>query len=450
MKKTMIALSTIFIMFIGSITVKAQLSDADKAKRTQFWEDKWAKMRQSEMRSQNSSELDWKYADRGEIDGQSYKYLAELRNTDAIFFDPFLVDYLTQVLHKVVGPSPVIGRPGTINVLVIKNSVPNAFAMNNGTILVTTGMLSLVRTEAELRGLLAHEAAHVVLDHNLLNYSSSKSRQALVDFLTVTGAVLGGVAASKSAPGGMSRQYYQQYMTNAILGGGAFFHALASGVMDIIGAAYSRSQEEEADLMARDYLNAMGNDGLEYGDLLKRIGDFSRVRGLSQGSSLLNSHPEIKDRLEELEYKRPKTVQKSDTTLDKHLCECLVFNSSLAIVDRNYEAALQDLNRAIATGWAIEEAYLLKAIAVRHLDSRREATLEALSLLETANQRKTVGHRIVNSERALLHLRLGDPKNAMKALDSYIEQITQLKAEDVDDEIRWAKGMRAKCLLMSR
>ena len=438
MRRTIIGLSILFVMFVGDITVKAQLSDADKTKRNQFWARKWTQMRQMNMGFSSTNELDWKYANRSEIDGQSYRYLAELQSTGATYFDPFLQDYITEVLHKVVGLSPIRDRPGTMDLIVIKNSTPNAFAMNNGTILITTGMLSLVRTEAELRGLIAHEVAHVVLDHNLLNYSAAKSRQAFVDFMTVVGAAVGRAAGAKSVSGEGSRQYYQHYITDAVIGGAAIFHALASGVMDIVGAVYSRNQEKEADIVARDYLKAFGYDGLEYGDLLKRVGEYSPLSG------------GINNRLIDLEYKRTSNVLKSDTTLDRYLCECFVFNASLAIADRNYEIALRDLDRAIATGLAVEEAYLLKAIALRHLDNSKEATLEALGQLEMANKRTTMGYRIVNSERALLYLRLGDPNNAMKALDIYIEQLTQAKSEDVNDEMRWAKGMRAKCLLMSR
>jgi predicted Zn-dependent protease len=53
---------------------------------------------------------------------------------------------------------------------VLENSTPNAFAGPGGYIFITTGSLSVMKSEAELAGVLAHEVAHVSRKHILRTY----------------------------------------------------------------------------------------------------------------------------------------------------------------------------------------------------------------------------------------------------------------------------------------
>ena len=45
---------------------------------------------------------------------------------------------------------------------VMNEPLPNAFALANGSIYVTTGLLSLLENEAQLASVLAHEETHVL------------------------------------------------------------------------------------------------------------------------------------------------------------------------------------------------------------------------------------------------------------------------------------------------
>jgi predicted Zn-dependent protease len=48
---------------------------------------------------------------------------------------------------------------------IIRDKNPNAFSIGNGVILITEGMLNAVRNEAELKAVIAHEAAHYQANH---------------------------------------------------------------------------------------------------------------------------------------------------------------------------------------------------------------------------------------------------------------------------------------------
>jgi len=88
------------------------------------------------------------------------------------------------------------GRPGTFAVRVLRTGAPNALAFDDGTILLTTGLLATLKTEAELEALLAHEVAHVTLDHTLSRYRSGQRRSRTRNLLDRLSKVAGGVASA--------------------------------------------------------------------------------------------------------------------------------------------------------------------------------------------------------------------------------------------------------------
>lgn len=67
------------------------------------------------------------------------------------------------------------GRPWTI--IVAKTSSPNAYSLGARTIVLTTGLLEILRSEAELAAVIAHEMAHDLLGHTRLQYDTDNNAQ---------------------------------------------------------------------------------------------------------------------------------------------------------------------------------------------------------------------------------------------------------------------------------
>jgi predicted Zn-dependent protease len=427
--------------------LQAQSSeDIATARRNRFWMNIWVEEREPAMnRYEGKSKDAWQYTQRNEIDEASTKYVNQLREDQALFTDPYIEDYLTQVLHRIVGSQPIAGRPGTPHILILKNIEPNAFAFNNGAILITTGMLAMIKSETELKGVLAHEVAHIVLDHNLENYNSAKSRESLAQFFGIVGAVAGGYVAAKSGSQWHDQDYYDAHLRNMVIGAGNLFYYLSKDIMDIVGAAYSRSQEEDADRIAKDYLVYVGVDPTEYGDLLFRIGNRNRIHGLSRAASLTDSHPIITSRLKDLGYTRDTPVSKTDTLYDRNIAEILTYNAALDIYESKYEDAGEHLDRAIKSGWALDDAYLLRAISLRHLATDKNTNQQALVLLEQASKIDTNWNRLIYSEKGLMYLRLHDKPNALAAFQNYLSLLSKLDQNEVQTETIWARKMIARC-----
>ena len=71
----------------------------------------------------------------------------------------------------------------------------NAFALPNGSIYVTTGLLSRMENEAQLAGVLAHEVTHVTNRHTYLEYRSARKKMVAIDVM-VAAASAASYAAS--------------------------------------------------------------------------------------------------------------------------------------------------------------------------------------------------------------------------------------------------------------
>ena len=69
---------------------------------------------------------------------------------------------------------------------VIESDTPNALACPGGYVFITTGLMKLIKNEAELAGVLAHEIAHINQKHvfNKVYKGSEKPRNIFTQFLT--------------------------------------------------------------------------------------------------------------------------------------------------------------------------------------------------------------------------------------------------------------------------
>lgn len=143
-----------------------------------------------------------------------------------------------------------------------EEKIPNAWVANGNSVTVTTGLLEILDTQAELYGVLAHEAGHAKLDHH---GSTVKRGVGLSVAATLLGKLLGGGIAETAAGVGANLAY----------------------------SGWSREQEVEADDYSVRLAHRMGEDpvGL-YSALLK----LSKIGNRPQPSGF-NSHPPDERRL---------------------------------------------------------------------------------------------------------------------------------------------------------
>ena len=165
----------------------------------------------------------------------------------------------------------------------VQNPGVNAFALPAGRIFVTTGLLDLFETEAELKAVLAHEIGHVESRHSRRKQTGANAGRAMSGLLGTIGAARG------------DRRLMAAAAVTDIVGGLAFMN-------------YGREREREADMFASVLLARTNEtDGL--------VGTFDKLRRAREMSPptadadavtqavdnvmerLLSSHPSPLERL---------------------------------------------------------------------------------------------------------------------------------------------------------
>ena len=190
--------------------------------------------------------------------------------------DPALGAYIQAVGDRVAKQSP--RQDVTYTFKIVNQPEPNAFALPNGNIYVSRGLLALINSEDELAGVLAHEVVHVAARHTV---RSANVAVATSPLRIATG--IAGLAAGIIAP------------------------RVGEGIMDLgdvateaFMAPYGRSQEREADdvgvdLAARAGYNPTGLpralQALERDEALHRDGP--------PRQSFFDTHPATPERVRE-------------------------------------------------------------------------------------------------------------------------------------------------------
>ena len=180
--------------------------------------------------------------------------------------DPELTEYVNLV-GQAVAQQSIRGGEVEFRFGVLDTEDVNAFAAPGGFILVTRGALSLMESEADLAGVLAHEVAHVDQSHVLDEIRRSSVMKTASDQSQLAGALLDAVAE---------------------LGTSMLFTGL------------SREDEMEADSLGLLYATATGYRPSGLASFLRRLveAEGGEHAGVAEWKA---THPSTAERLEALE-----------------------------------------------------------------------------------------------------------------------------------------------------
>lgn len=173
--------------------------------------------------------------------------------------DPVISEYVNRVGQNIVLHSDA-KIPFTIKV--IESDEVNAFALPGGYFYVNTGLILATDNEAELASVMAHEIAHVAARHAMENYGKSR----FLGMAILAGIIFGGSVTSTILQnvGGLGE-------------GLAYLH-------------FSRSAEEEADMLGVQYLYAAGYDPTAMATMFEKLASLNRKKP-SALKRLFSTHP---------------------------------------------------------------------------------------------------------------------------------------------------------------
>ena len=165
--------------------------------------------------------------------------------------NPALTAYLNNICMAITINSP---RPDVFNgyrVAILDSNEINAFATSGGHIFLTRGLINVARTEDALAGVIAHEVAHIQLQHSIKSIKSSRITQALI----VTGTSAAGAAT------GMDVSQLTEVFNESV---GEIVHTM-------VNSGYSQSQEFEADTTAMALMASAGYNPQGLVDMLRLL-----------------------------------------------------------------------------------------------------------------------------------------------------------------------------------
>ena len=183
----------------------------------------------------------------------------------------------------------------------------NAFAAPGGTVLITLGLYRMLRNEAELAGVLAHEIAHIAQGHSVQLFLKQR---ALEEAVKGTGRV----PLPPPVRAALKRQ----------LKPGALFFS----------AALERESELEADRLAALFARDAGYPAQAFVSVLKRLSEHpDSVRG--ELNLLLKTHPSPKDRLAAYEPLLTGRLAETPRVQTDQFERYRLVNAPLMILDRD-------------------------------------------------------------------------------------------------------------------
>jgi predicted Zn-dependent protease len=110
-----------------------------------------------------------------------------IANSNLRMTDPHLNEYLSGVLQRLIGE-----QARTIRVYAMRQPDFNASMFPNGMMIVNSGLLARVRSEAQLAAVLGHESGHYLRRHSLQNWRSVRTTTAIMAFVAAAAAPVSG------------------------------------------------------------------------------------------------------------------------------------------------------------------------------------------------------------------------------------------------------------------
>lgn len=374
----------------------------------------------------------FQYKLRKELEEETLEYINYFKSNNLIFNDSYLESYLYAIAYKIYPRTIKDGRPGILNVKVIKSEAPNAFIYSNGTMYISTGLLSTIDSEDELIAVMAHEISHFVLDHHVQNINAATKRAKRAAFWA---GVATGVAAIADAYIASNNQYYDA--GTITMGTAVLAFGVATAINERLGVNYSKEQEMKADKCASELLKYIGVDTTALSSALLKIKEFSILNGNYLAISGKGTHPAIDDRVKAM-GKPSEKFENPD--YDKLISFVNSFNAKIQINNHNLQACSDLVNRNIKAGVATEDDYILLAMVTTFMYDNKMKNNEALSYIEKAKSLNVVPTINIHKQEAIILIRLNEYDKAKEVLKKYLSAIeTELSnSETITNSLAFA------------
>jgi predicted Zn-dependent protease len=192
---------------------------------------------------------------------------AEVDRHARLVDDPVILEFVNRVTQNIVINSDI---KVPVTVKVIDSSDINAFALPGGFLYVNRGLIEAAENEAELAGVIAHEAAHIAARHGV----EQASKGNLISWASLPLIFLGGW-------------------------GGFIINQAAGIALPLTFLKFSRGAEKEADRLGAQYLWKTGYDPNAMISFFEKLQAKEKEKPGTL-EKVFRSHPMTKDRIKEV------------------------------------------------------------------------------------------------------------------------------------------------------
>ncbi|HEV7746470.1 MAG TPA: M48 family metalloprotease [Pyrinomonadaceae bacterium] len=162
------------------------------------------------------------------------------------------------------------------NFRMLRDPQPNAFALPNGSIYVTTGLIFLVDNESQLAAIIAHEMTHVLRRHTYVQNRSNRKKFLTMNIMAAVGTF---------APGGI---------VGAVI---TIVTAVAPFILMATVYGYSQDLEREADLKGVDMMISAEYSPEEMVNVMRLLDKDIEGENIRL---FYNDHPSLEERIKYL------------------------------------------------------------------------------------------------------------------------------------------------------
>lgn len=219
--------------------------------------------------------------------------------------DQKMQGYISSLGNKIVRANNLGGRPYNYTFTVVDVNYVNAFALPAGTVFVTTPLIAMADSEAELAGVVGHEIGHIKARHSAERMFAAKKEQEK-SWAYMLGGGLIGAAMGYGVGTLVCPPKDKECLAKAAAYGGAAGAGGGLLIQKYGFMANSREDEMEADRIGFRTSVKAGYDrnyvGRFYAKLLKMEEDRKRGQNsvLASFADAMSTHPPSRERVQQM------------------------------------------------------------------------------------------------------------------------------------------------------
>lgn len=379
---------------------------------------------------------------RKETIDEANEYVEQLRSS--FYSDEFVTDYVKAIFLTIAPKDIDDKRIGTLKAEILNSPNPDAYMLPNGTLLITTGLLSVLDSEEELKAIIASELAHYVMDDQVMNILKERARGQraelwgiVLNVAAITTEVILTENSEHYVPGGI-------LLTTAVVS-----EIISEDAIYKMGMGYTNKQCYAADDMALGYLTINGYNTGALHSALQKIYHYYLAEKDDYALSRSGGYGNIQERIARCPEPEKDMATRSYQRMTSTVTS---FNALIQYEEGKYESSAFFCQKNIATGNACDDDYLLLVKGNMNCSNTPEDNLKNLELIKKAKRIGQTNNLAVYKQEILLLMRMDEKEKAAHGLNEYIELLEDFKTnltrdEDynwVNNELYWSNSLYSK------